>query len=119
MNAHGDRIIHLQEQLERLRHAQSVSSNSPEDVQSPDERATTMPRGPVEALPQDSELNTLLELLAVRDGYIHAELMRLQRALSRQTFRGAESARRMVRRLARRAEQNASDATQMRSRTAR
>jgi hypothetical protein len=119
MNTHGDRITHLQEQLERLRHAQSVPPESHEAIESQDVPETRLPQGPTGPLPQDAELNTLLELLAVRDGYIHAELMRLQRALSRQTFRGAESARRLVRRLARRAEPNASDATQMRSRTAR
>jgi len=42
--------------------------------------------------------------------------VRLQRTLSRQTFRGAESARRVVRRLARRAEQNIADALAMRER---
>jgi hypothetical protein len=117
MNGHGDRITHLQEQLERLRHAQSVPRESPEAMESPDMPKVRLPRGPAEPSPNESELSTLLELLAVRDGHIHAELMRLQRALSRQTFRGAESARRLVRRLARRAEQNAADATQMRSRT--
>jgi len=55
----------------------------------------------------------LLELLAARDDYIRQELFRLQRTLSRQNFRGAESARRLVRRLARRAEQNAADAQRL------
>ena len=119
MTVHGDRITHLQEELERLRHAQSVPTDAPLTTAPNDSLEATLPRGPVEPLPQNTELNTLLELLAVRDSYIHTELMRLQRALSRQTFRGAESARRLVRRLARRAEQNAADATQMRSRTGR
>jgi hypothetical protein len=35
--------------------------------------------------------------------------LRLQRTLSRQNFRGAESARRLVRKLARKAEQNISE----------
>lgn len=51
-----------------------------------------------------------LESLAERDVQITHDLMRLQRSLSRQTFRGAESARRLVRRLARRAQQNADEA---------
>jgi hypothetical protein len=45
--------------------------------------------------------------LARRDMQIAKELLHLQRTLSRQTFRGAESARRLVRRLIRRAELNA------------
>jgi hypothetical protein len=53
---------------------------------------------------------TPLEALANRDAQITNDLMRLQRSLSRQTFRGAESARRLVRRLARRAQQNADEA---------
>jgi len=47
-----------------------------------------------------------LAAAAERDRQIIQELMRLQRTLSRQSFRGAESARRLVRRLVRRAQQN-------------
>lgn len=64
---------------------------------------------------KNPEIATMLELLALRDRYIQAELLTLQRTLSRQTFRGAESARRLVRRLARRAEQNALDAESLRT----
>jgi hypothetical protein len=50
-----------------------------------------------------------LDDLAERDLQIARELLHLQRTLSRQTFRGAESARRLVRRLVRKAEQNAQE----------
>jgi hypothetical protein len=50
-----------------------------------------------------------LDDLAVRDQQIARELLHLQRTLSRQTFRGAESARRLVRRLVRKAELNAQE----------
>jgi hypothetical protein len=54
---------------------------------------------------------TLPAELAQRDLQIARELLHLQRTLSRQTFRGAESARRLVRRLIRRAELNAREVT--------
>jgi len=76
-----------------------------------------MPRGPDTAqadaaqaeasIPVD--VRRLLESLMARDQLLIQELLRLQRSLSRQNFRGAESARRLVRRLARKAQQGIAD----------
>jgi hypothetical protein len=57
-----------------------------------------------------------LQCLQERDAQIQQELLRLQRTLSRQSFRGAESSRRLVRRLARRAQENITDAEAMKAR---
>ena len=114
MNAHTDRIAELQERIKRQ--GQVVR---PDDVASGSAaRAGYAGEGLVwPSVPSDTPQQSfclLLELLAARDEYIRQELFRLQRALSRQSFRGAESARRLVRRLARRAEQNTTDALAMR-----
>lgn len=58
---------------------------------------------------QTPSIATLLELVVTRDRMIQTELLRLQRTLSRQNFRGAESARRLVRKLARKAELNSAE----------
>jgi len=114
MNAHTDRITELQERIKRQ--GQIVRPNHVESGSTA--RAGLAGEGLVwpsvaNDTPQQS-FCLLLELLAARDDYIRQELFRLQRALSRQNFRGAESARRLVRRLARRAEQNTNDALAMR-----
>ena len=64
------------------------------------------------------ELYAGLQFLQERDAQIQNELLRLQRTLSRQSFRGAESSRRLVRRLARRAQENITDAEAMKARLA-
>lgn len=56
--------------------------------------------------PLPGDARDLFESLMARDQQMIQELMRLQRSLSRQNFRGAESARRLVRRLARQAQQS-------------
>ncbi len=71
-------------------------------------RPLSMPQGPT-AHGQIPSPAVRLELVATRDRMIQTELLRLQRTLSRQNFRGAESARRLVRKLARKAEQNTAD----------
>jgi hypothetical protein len=62
------------------------------------------------------EVYAALQSLQERDAQIQQELLRLQRTLSRQSFRGAESSRRLVRRLARRAQENITDAEAMKAR---
>jgi hypothetical protein len=64
------------------------------------------------------ELYAGLQFLQERDAQIQNELLRLQRTLWRQSFRGAESSRRLVRRLARRAQENITDAEAMKTRLA-
>lgn len=100
------------EELERLRLAQNKTTQPP------------LSSAPVESQSEDSVISlphvasshgaskplaSQLDLVAMRDRLIQAELLRLQRTLSRQNFRGAESARRLVRKLARKAEQNVAD----------
>jgi hypothetical protein len=113
MNAHTDRIAELQERVKRQ--GQVVR---PDYVTSGSAARAGAGEGLVwPSVASDSPQQSfclLLELLAARDEYIRQELFRLQRALSRQNFRGAESARRLVRRLARRAEQNTTDALAVR-----
>jgi hypothetical protein len=110
MSVHTDRIAELQERLKR-----QGPVVRPDDVVSGSAgTAGRAGEGLVwPSVASDTPRQSfclLLELLATRDEYIHQELFRLQRTLSRQNFRGAESARRLVRRLARRAEQNTADA---------
>ena len=110
MTVDSDRIHTLQE---RLKQVAARVTPEPEDNGPPQNARRGIDqtlRDPAGAAPAREEpLWALLELVSARDEYIHHELMRLQRTLSRQTFRGAESARRLVRRLARKAEQNAQD----------
>jgi hypothetical protein len=60
---------------------------------------------------------SLLEGVAARDEQIQEGLLKLQRSLSRQSFRGAESARRLVRRLGRKLQQNAEAVSMLYART--
>jgi hypothetical protein len=99
-------LIDLQQQiqstLEMVRMNQGALGTSVQaDVQEAPNGDVAMPNvtppGPVPRLDE----------LASRDSQIASELLHLQRTLSRQTFRGAESARRLVRRLVRKAELNA------------
>lgn len=99
------------EDLDRLRGVETAkpvpareSADHLDDSQ-PASPTTAMPYGPL-ARASASSPSVLLELIATRDRMIQGELVRLQRTLSRQNFRGAESARRLVRKLARKAEQN-------------
>ena len=103
-----DRPMSAREDLDRLRSVDPPKSAPPrESAQAQDAgptptHSTSMPQGPVSPA-QTSSVSVPLELIATRDRMIQMELVRLQRTLSRQNFRGAESARRLVRKLARKA----------------
>jgi hypothetical protein len=107
MNTSQDNIEGLKERLEQLRTGRvpgdDASLTRSDLLQKTPVLPSTAPGFP------RSDAPGALELLVLRDRYIRTELLRLQRTLSRQTFRGAESARRLVRRLARKAEQNVSE----------
>ena len=109
MTMDTDRILTLQN---KLKQAMAGTAGSPETGDA-DSAASTSVSHPVqdfgEVAAAERAVMTLIELVMARDEYIYHELMHLQRTLSRQSFRGAESARRLVRRLARRAEQNIQD----------
>jgi hypothetical protein len=113
MTVHRERLESLLERLQRLRHSRPTAPEESQPALPKDVASVHLPSTP-EPVPSRSEVSTLLELLALRDRYIQSELLKLQRTLSRQTFRGAESARRLVRRLARRAEQNVADVKSLR-----
>lgn len=108
MSAQRERLEGLLERLERLRHTRPINPGETHQTAQAQPDAVLLP-SPVPPHDSRTDFSTLLELLALRDRYIQSELLRLQRTLSRQNFRGAESARRLVRRLARRAEQNVVD----------
>ena len=118
MNLERERLESVLERLEKLRHSQSGTPGEPPVASTP--AMAPLSRQITSPLQYgEDELYTVLELLSLRDRFIQSELLKLQRTLSRQNFRGAESARRLVRRLARRAEQNVTDAESLqRSRTA-
>ena len=107
MNTSQDNLEGLKERPEQLRTVRlpgdDASSTRADLLQKTLVLPSTAPGVPQSGVPG------ALELLVLRDRYIRTELLRLQRTLSRQTFRGAESARRLVRRLARKAEQNVSE----------
>ena len=113
MSVHRERLESLLERLERLRHSRPPTAEESQPTTTGEGVALQLPSTPA-PLTSRSEVSTLLELLAMRDRHIQSELLKLQRTLSRQTFCGAESARRLVRRLARRAEQNVADVESLR-----
>lgn len=108
MNASENTLIDLRQQIQstldlvrkkqvevRMPGVASPVQSAPADVSVPDtDVSKPLPR---------------IDNLVERDQQIARELLHLQRTLSRQTFRGAESARRLVRRLVRKAELNAQD----------
>jgi hypothetical protein len=109
MSVSREQLEDLRQRLERLRAARAPVLDTGLAPADPAQPALALP-GAAASAPREPETPaSILELLAVRDRLIQADLMRLQRTLSRQNFRGAESARRLVRKLARKAEQNASD----------
>lgn len=96
------RIRELHEHLQLLLEAREpIESDSKPDSNA----AITSDRS--DAMPH---VSSILSSLVQRDDQIRGELMKLQRTLSRQTFRGAESARRLVRKLSRKAGQNVDEA---------
>lgn len=114
MSEPRERLESLLERLERLRRTRPAVPAKADDATLSPSQVVHLPSSVPPSTPS-SDMTTVLELLAIRDRYIQSELQRLQRTLSRQTFRGAESARRLVRRLARRAEQNAADVEALRT----
>lgn len=109
MNAPENKLIELQQQIQS---ALELVRRKQGEIRFPS--VPMRPGQPVAgdvAMPGVASLKPLprLDDLAVRDQQIARELLHLQRTLSRQTFRGAESARRLVRRLVRKAELNAQE----------
>lgn len=111
MDSPVDKIRELHEHLQMLletRALRSLDSNADSNP-APVPGASQGPSaGDASATMQ--RFSATLSALIARDDQIRRELMKLQRTLSRQTFRGAESARRLVRKLARKAEQNSDEA---------
>lgn len=109
MNAPEDKLIDLQQQIQST--LELVQRRQGEILRSAVTAVPDSTASGAMAMPGMTSLKTppRLDDLAERDLQIARELLHLQRTLSRQTFRGAESARRLVRRLVRKAEQNAQE----------
>jgi hypothetical protein len=105
MHSPAAKIRELHEHLELLLESHEYLQESGAQPISGSER--TVARSVPATMP---DVSIVLSALIQRDDQIRSELMRLQRTLSRQKFRGAESARRLVRKLARKAGQNIDEA---------